>query len=74
MRKPPAISPPAVAIAGCGAISAVGCGVDELRSALRANGSGLRACPRFDSPRFQSAVVGAAPDERRPGRSGVATG
>ena len=61
MRKPPAISPPAVAIAGCGAISAAGCGVGALRSALRANGSGLRPCARFDSPRFQSAVVGAAP-------------
>ena len=49
----------AVAIAGCGATTAVGCGVDELRSALRANGSGLRECARFDSPRFQSCVVGA---------------
>src|SRR5271155_2940535 len=52
--------PPAVAIAGCGATTAVGCGVDALRSALRANGSGLRACARFDSPRFQSNIVGAA--------------
>jgi 3-oxoacyl-(acyl-carrier-protein) synthase len=31
-----------------------------LRSALRSNASGLRACARFDSPRFQSCIVGAA--------------
>jgi 3-oxoacyl-(acyl-carrier-protein) synthase len=48
-----------VALAGCGATTAVGCGVDALRSALRANSSGVRACARFDSPRFQSCVVGA---------------
>lgn len=51
----------AVAIAGYGATTAVGCGVEELRSALRANTSGLRPCARFDSPRFQSNIVGAAP-------------
>jgi 3-oxoacyl-(acyl-carrier-protein) synthase len=34
--------------------------VDALRSALRANASGLRACARFDAPRFQSNIVGAA--------------
>ncbi|HUD81929.1 MAG TPA: beta-ketoacyl-[acyl-carrier-protein] synthase family protein [Candidatus Saccharimonadales bacterium] len=49
-----------VAFAGCGATTAVGCGMDALRSALRANASGLRACARFDLPRFQSCVVGAA--------------
>ena len=48
-----------VAVAGCGATTAVGCGVDALSSAVRANASGLRACARFDSPRFQSCVVGA---------------
>src|SRR5476651_977614 len=50
---------PNVAIAGCGAISAVGCGVDALLAALRANASGLRACEIFNSPRFQSSIVGA---------------
>jgi 3-oxoacyl-[acyl-carrier-protein] synthase II len=50
-----------VAIAGCGALSAAGCGVEALRSALRANSSGLRRSDRFDQPRFQSAVVGTAP-------------
>jgi 3-oxoacyl-[acyl-carrier-protein] synthase II len=52
---------PNVAIAGCGAIAAVGCGVDALLAALRANASGLRACEKFNSPRFQSNVVGATP-------------
>src|SRR5437763_3287411 len=51
---------PAVSIAGSGAITAVGCGLDSLRSALRANASGLSPCDRFDSPRFQSNIVGAA--------------
>jgi 3-oxoacyl-(acyl-carrier-protein) synthase len=49
-----------VAFAGCGATTAVGRGVDALRSALRANASGLRPCARFDGPRFQSCVVGAS--------------
>jgi 3-oxoacyl-[acyl-carrier-protein] synthase I len=52
---------PNVVIAGCGAISAVGCGVNALLAALRANASGLRACEKFNSPRFQSNIVGAAP-------------
>jgi 3-oxoacyl-(acyl-carrier-protein) synthase len=60
MREPPATSRAAVAVAGCGATTAVGCGVVALRSALRANGSGLGPCARFDSPRFQSSIVGAA--------------
>jgi len=49
-----------VLIAGCGAITAVGVGVDCLRKALRSNTSGLRSVERFDNPRFQSSVVGAA--------------
>ncbi|HEY3932521.1 MAG TPA: beta-ketoacyl-[acyl-carrier-protein] synthase family protein [Verrucomicrobiae bacterium] len=52
---------PKVAIAGCGAITAVGCGVDALLAALRTNASGLRACEKFNFPRFQSSIVGAAP-------------
>src|SRR5882672_3145171 len=60
MPEPPAPSLPAVAIAGYGATTAVGRGVEALRSGLRANASGLRACERFDSPRFQSNIVGAA--------------
>ena len=50
-----------VAIAGCGVISAVGCGVESLRTALKNNASGLRANERFASSRFQTNVVGAAP-------------
>lgn len=49
-----------VVIAGCGAISAVGRGVDALRVALRANASGLRASGKFFNPRFQSNIVGTA--------------
>jgi 3-oxoacyl-(acyl-carrier-protein) synthase len=50
-----------VAIAGCGAISAVGCGLDPLRNALRNHLRGLRASEKFSRPRFQSNLVGAAP-------------
>lgn len=51
---------PDVVIAGCGAISAVGCGLDPLRTALQGNLSGLRSSKKFDSPRFQSSIVGSA--------------
>ncbi len=51
-----------VAIIGCGALSAVGRGIDSLRAALLANTSGLKKSARFDHPRFQSAVVGAVPE------------
>jgi 3-oxoacyl-(acyl-carrier-protein) synthase len=51
---------PGVAIVGCGAITAVGCGMDALLAALRTNASGLRACEKFNSPRFQSNIVGSA--------------
>jgi 3-oxoacyl-(acyl-carrier-protein) synthase len=52
---------PEVVIAGCGAVSAVGCGIEPLRAALRNNVSGLRAVEKFSGPRFQSSIVGAAP-------------
>jgi 3-oxoacyl-(acyl-carrier-protein) synthase len=48
-------------VAGCGAVTAMGHGLPALRNALRANESGLRPCPRFNSSRFQSSVVGAVP-------------
>jgi len=60
MREPPLNALPSVAIAVCGATTAVGCGVDALRAALRANTSGLRPNARFDSPRYQSSIVGSA--------------
>src|SRR6184192_961531 len=50
---------PAVAIAGCGAICAVGSGVEALKLALRDNASGLHPSERFDHQRYQSSVVGA---------------
>ena len=58
MREPDAV------IAGCGAISAVGCGLEPLRAALQKNLSGLRPSEKFISPRFQSNVVGAAPENK----------
>jgi 3-oxoacyl-(acyl-carrier-protein) synthase len=60
MREPAVDYPPEVAIAGCGATTAVGRGVEALRVSMRTNASGLRVCPRFDSPRFQSNIAGAA--------------
>jgi 3-oxoacyl-(acyl-carrier-protein) synthase len=49
---------PGVVIAGCGAVSAVGCGTEPLLAALKNNSSGLRASEKFSTPRFQSNVVG----------------
>jgi 3-oxoacyl-(acyl-carrier-protein) synthase len=51
---------PGVFIAGCGAVSAVGCGIHPLLAALKANSSGLRASEKFSAPKFQSHIVGAA--------------
>jgi len=50
---------PDVVIAGCGATSAVGVGVEALRTAMRTGASGLRKCERFNDGRFQSSIVGA---------------
>jgi 3-oxoacyl-(acyl-carrier-protein) synthase len=58
-----------VVIAGCGAISAVGCGIESLGNALKKNLSGLRVSEKFSSARFQSNIVGAVPgnfDEENP--------
>jgi 3-oxoacyl-(acyl-carrier-protein) synthase len=51
---------PAAVIAGYGAISAAGCGVERLRVALKNNLSGLKPLEKFKSPRFQSQITGAA--------------
>lgn len=51
---------PRAAVAGWGVISAAGNGADALRQALERNVSALRPSPRFDPPRYQSNVVGAA--------------
>ncbi len=50
-----------VAIASYGAVTAAGHDAAALLAALKANASGLRADERFNSPRFQSSIVGAAP-------------
>jgi len=50
-----------VAIVGCGAISAVGCGIGALKAALHGNTSGLHPSEKFDHPRFQSRIVGTVP-------------
>jgi 3-oxoacyl-[acyl-carrier-protein] synthase II len=60
MREQQKSSQPQVAIVGCGAITAVGSGVEALRAAMRANASGLRPSERFNHSRFQSDIVGAA--------------
>ena len=54
------LSLPNVIIAGCGATTAVGVGVDALRTAMRSNRSGLRKCERFSDGHFQSSIAGAA--------------
>jgi 3-oxoacyl-(acyl-carrier-protein) synthase len=51
---------PKVIIAGCGATTAVGVGVEALRIAMRANQNGLQKCDRFSDGRFQSSIAGAA--------------
>jgi 3-oxoacyl-(acyl-carrier-protein) synthase len=61
MPEPARPLPPAVAIAGCGAVTAVGGTMEELLAGLRQNATGLRRLLRFDQPRFQSCVAGAAP-------------
>jgi 3-oxoacyl-(acyl-carrier-protein) synthase len=55
---------PVVAIAGCGAVSAVGCGLESLLNALRSHLLGLGPSEKFSSPRFQSNLVGAAPRDQ----------
>ena len=67
------IGVPPVAIAGCGAITAVGCGVESLRAALCNNTSGLRADERFNHPRFQSGIVGAVLEINREGEKNTPT-
>jgi 3-oxoacyl-[acyl-carrier-protein] synthase I len=55
---------PEVVIAGYGAISAVGCGIEPLLNALQKNSTGMRPSEKFTSPRFQSNIVGAVPENK----------
>ena len=52
-----------VAIAGAGAVSALGIGVEPLETALRANASGLRPCEKLAGKGYQSIVAGWVPDD-----------
>jgi 3-oxoacyl-[acyl-carrier-protein] synthase II len=54
---------PAVAIAGSGAVTALGLGRERLEQAVPANASGLRDCPRLAGKGYQSTVGGYVPDE-----------
>ena len=69
MREPTANEIP-VGVAGVGVICSVGCGVDTLHVALQKNASGLRPSEKFNSPRFQSNIVGAIPADWRDTRLG----
>ncbi len=51
---------PRVTFASFGAVTAAGPDVASLLAALRSNTSGLGANDRFNSPRFQSTIVGTA--------------
>jgi 3-oxoacyl-[acyl-carrier-protein] synthase II len=54
---------PAISIAGCGAVTALGSGVEPLEKALLANASGLRPCEKLAGKGYQSTVVGKVPEE-----------
>ena len=61
VEAPPAF--PGVSIAGCGAVSALGSGIEPLARALYANASGLRPGQRVSVPGCQSTVAGWVPEE-----------
>ena len=53
---------PAPVIASCGAVTALGLGLEPLERALQKNDSGLRADRRFAGHRHQSDVAGCVPE------------
>jgi 3-oxoacyl-(acyl-carrier-protein) synthase len=57
------LKPARAAIAGAGAVTAVGLGMGALKNAVRGNLTGLRPCPRFAGRGYQSTVAGWVPDE-----------
>jgi 3-oxoacyl-(acyl-carrier-protein) synthase len=59
----PALKPSRAAIASCGAVTALGLGMELLEQAVRTNASGLRLCPRLAGKTYQSCVTGCVPDE-----------
>ena len=60
METPPA--QPAIRLAGCGAVTALGSGVEPLEKALLANASGLRSCEKLAGQGYQSTVAGLVPE------------
>jgi len=58
-----AVSQPRAAVAGCGAISAAGAGLDPLALALRDNSSALRARATLAGQRYQTTIAGWVPEE-----------
>ncbi len=54
---------PRAAVAGCGAISATGAGVESLADALRENRSALRANAAYAGRGYQTTVAGWVPEE-----------
>jgi 3-oxoacyl-[acyl-carrier-protein] synthase II len=54
---------PAISIAGCGAVTALGSGVEPLEKALLANASGLRPCEKLAGKGYQSTVAGMVPEK-----------
>jgi len=57
------LNQPRAAVAGCGAISATGAGIETLADALRDNRSALRAREAFAGKRYQTTVAGWVPEE-----------
>jgi 3-oxoacyl-(acyl-carrier-protein) synthase len=58
-----AMTIPRVAVAGVGAVTALGCGFHILEQSILSNVSALRHCPRLSEKPFQSSVTGFVPDE-----------
>ncbi len=56
---------PGLALAGCGALTALGRGLEPLRAAIQTNASGLRITEAFAARGYQSTVTGRVPDEHR---------
>lgn len=52
-----------IAVAACGAVTALGLGVERLRQALLDNASGLRPAQRHAGKGYQSTVCGWVPEE-----------
>lgn len=54
---------PRIAIAGGGAVTALGIGADRFEQAILANAIGLKRCPRLAGTPYESTVTGFVPEE-----------